>query len=227
MRRRVQVVIAGAAVAVLAIVAVAVLTFPRPVGRGTAQSIELPQELEQMVFSMCAPGLPVSTDPGSTPDGSVLGSFVFGLAGSGSSFSVRIELPGKWSVSVNHSGASMQNESSDPDVSHMVTQASFAIPAAQSMYNCMSPYRFADHEDQPPTSSSQLLQLYRYETTVLWPCMTSHGIKMGAPPSRDQFVNSFTALTADPIAAMTPTPKQLPRLVSALEACPLRPAYLG
>ena len=72
MRRRVQVVIAGAAVAVLAIVAVAVLTFPRPVGRGTAQSIGLPQELEQIVFRMAAPGLPVRADPGPTPGG-VLG----------------------------------------------------------------------------------------------------------------------------------------------------------
>ena len=147
-----------------------------------------------------------------------------GRAGAGACSSVRRELTGKGSVAGNHSGASMQNESSDPDVSHMVTQASFAIPAAQSMYNCMSPYRFADHEDQPPTSSSQLLQLYRYETTVLWPCMTSHGIKMGAPPSRDQFVNSFTALTAGPIAAVTPTPNPPPPFAATLTAVPPPPA---
>lgn len=220
MRRRVKVVIGGGVVALLAIVAVAVVAFPgHVVTRGDSRPVELPGELELVVFNLCVPGL----EPSALEDG---GGIAYSIAGSGSRLMVTIESVGNWSVSVDRTGASLQNERSDANDTRMISFASNVIASTESLYNCMVPYRFAA-VTTPPTSSSQLLQLYRYDTNVLWPCMTSHGIKMGDPPGRGQFVSSVTARTADPIAAMTPTRKMLPRLVAALQACPLRPAYLG
>ncbi|HEY4152528.1 MAG TPA: hypothetical protein VGM38_04340 [Pseudolysinimonas sp.] len=220
MRRRVKVVIGGAAVALLAIVIVAVAAFPgHVVTRADSRPVELPGELANVVFDLCIPGL----GPSVFEDGRAI---AYSITGSGSRLKVQIESVGDWSVSVDRTGASLQNESSDADDTRMTSFASNVIPSAESLYNCIVPYRFAP-VTTPPSSSSQLLQLYRYDTTVLWPCMASHGIKLGDPPTRAQFANSFTALTVEPFAAMAPSRKSLPRLVKALEACPLRPAYLG
>ena len=220
MRRRTALVCGAALLAVAGLVVGAVFAFPRgPEARATARTVEFPQELEQLVFTMCVPPLPADLSDGGQ-------GFVFGLAGSGPSFSVRMESQGDWTVVVDRHGVTLQNERSDAEASQMASQAGEAVPSAVSLYNCLSDYRFAQHETRPPTSSSDLLQLYRYDNNVLWPCLISHGIKMGDPPSRDQFVSSFSALTADPISAMTPTRTMLPRLAVALQACPLRPAYL-
>lgn len=222
MRRVVRAAIAGAAVALLAIVAAALLVFPRePVSRATSQPAELPQELAPLVVSWCTPGLALP-DPDTSSQG-----LAFGIDGSGSGLSVQIESVGDWAVTVDRTGTSMLSERSGADATRMLSAASDAIPAARSLYNCLAPYRFAAHDLTPPSSSSKLLQLYRYDSTVLWPCLQSHGIDVGDPPSRDQFVSRSSARTADPFSAMTPTRKMLPRLVAALQACPLRPAYLG
>jgi hypothetical protein len=228
MRRRARVATGGGILVAVCVVAVAVLAFPTgALTRSTSKPVELPRELEQTVFSTCLPGLdPASVDPVSNGVHGVQG-FIFSSDGSAGGLSVGIESVGDWSVSVSRTGAAFQNERPSADQTQITSIASSVVPAAQSLYNCMAPYRFARHDADPPTSSAQLLQLYRYDANVLWPCLTSHGIDVGDPPSRDQFVNSFSARTADPFSAMTLTSKTLPHLVSALQACPLRPAYLG
>jgi hypothetical protein len=229
MRRRTAVV-GGAAVVLLAVLTAAALAFPTGAAvRATSRPVQLPRELQQTVFWMCLPGLyPGFASAGSGGDQvDAVQGFGFSSKGSGASLSVKIESPGDWSVSVDRSGAVLHNERPSADETQLVSIASQVIPAATSLYNCMEPYHFAAHELQPPSSGAQLLQLYRYDTAVLWPCLASHGIDVGDPPSRDQFVSSFSALTADPISAMTVTRELLPRLGPALRACPLRPAYLG
>ncbi|MES1169117.1 MAG: hypothetical protein ABUL47_00335 [Leifsonia sp.] len=233
MRRRTTAAVGGAATVLLAALAGAALAFPSgAVVRATSRPVELPRELQQTVFWMCEPGLYPGFDSAfdSAPDGDGVDAtqgFFFSSKGSGASLSVAIEEVGNWSVSVDRTGATIHNERPSADQTQLVPIASEVIPAATSLYNCLEPYHFASHDVQPPSSGAQLLQLYRYDTAVLWPCLTAHGMDVGDPPSRDQFIDSFSALTADPISAMTVTPKLLPRLGSALRACPLRPAYPG
>ncbi len=228
MRRR-TIAVGGAVLVALAVVVLAVQAFPTAPAGAASKPVHLPQELEHLVFLACLPGLdPGSVDPGAAAGGvAAEQGFIFSSDGSHGTLSVRIEAAGDWSVTVSSSGATMRNERPSADQTQMISIASQVIPAAQSLYNCMAPYRFAARDAEPPSSSAQLLQLYRYDTAVLWPCLTSQGIDMGDPPSRDRFVSSFSALTADPISAMTVTRKTLPRLAVALQACPLRPAYLG
>jgi hypothetical protein len=229
-----SVVIGGTMLTVLAgVVAAAVLGFPHePTAGAGPRAIELPEDFRTILSNLCFADEFAGIDAASSqPDGSSgVPSLQFGVGGSGAAFTVRIESVGDWSVSVTSAGATMRNERpsmSAADAARMSFVASVVIPDAVSFYHCLSPFRFATRNvPPPPTSSSQLLQLYRYDNAVLWPCLTSRGIDMGDPPSRDQFVNSFAALTADPFSAMTPTRKMLPRLGAALEACPLRPAYL-
>jgi hypothetical protein len=231
MRRRMVAI--GAAVAVaLAVAVLAAQAFPTAKAAAPAKTIELPQELEHLMFMACLPGLyPGSGDAGPNGGGVVAEQgFVFSSDGSDRSdgaLSVRIEAVGDWSVTVSRTGATMQNERPSADQAQMITIASEVMPAAQSLYDCLAPYRFAARDAELPSSRAQLLQLYRYDTAVLWPCLRSQGIDVGDPPSRDQFVSSFSARTADPISAMTVTRKMLPRLATALRVCPLRPAYLG
>lgn len=228
MRRR-TIAVGGAVLVALAVVVLAVRAFPTAPAAAASKPVELPQELENLVFQACLPGL----YPGSVDAGAAAGvvaaeqGLVFSSDGSHGTLSVRIEATGDWSVTVSSAGATMRNERPSADQRQMTSIASEVIPAAQSLYNCMAPYHFAARDAEPPSSSAQLLQLYRYDTVVLWPCLRSRGIDVGDPPSRDQFVSSFSALTADPISAMTVTRKSLPRLAAALQACPLRPAYLG
>jgi hypothetical protein len=229
MRRR-TIAVGGAVFAALTIVVLAVMAFPSaPEARATAKPIELPQDLEPVVFLACLPGLyPGSGAAGSTAEGvSAEQGFVFSSHGSAGTFSVRIEATGDWSVSVTRSGAIMRSERSSDNPARISAIAAAVIPTARSLYHCMAPYHFAAHPADPPRSGAQLLQLYRYDREVLWPCLTSHGIDVGDPPTRDQFASSFLASTADPLKAMTVTKKTLPRLVPALQACPIRPAYLG
>lgn len=233
MRRR-TIAVGGAVLVVLAVVVLAAQAFPRAPAGGASQPIQLPQELEHLVFLACLPGLyPGSVDAGAAANGVAAGGvaaeqgFLFSSEGSPGALSVRIEAAGDWSVTVSSSGATMRNERPSADQTQMISIASAVIPAAQSLYKCMAPYRFDARESEPPRSRAQLLQLYRYDRAVLWPCLKSRGIDLGDPPSRDQFVSAFSTLTADPISAMTVTRETLPRLAAALQACPLRPAYLG
>jgi hypothetical protein len=232
MRRRTTAAIGGVALAGIAVVAAATLTFPTaPTALVTPTPIELPHELERVVFMACLPGLYAgSADAGSEPKGDGGGvvaeqGFLFSSDGSTGALSVRIESVGDWSVSVSSTGANMRSERSSDNPQRITAIADAVTPTARSLYNCMAPYRFAAHDELPARSSGQLLQQYRYDAAVLWPCLIAHGIDPGVLPSRDQFTASF--LPVDPLSSMKLTRRTLPRLAAALQACPLRPAYLG
>ncbi|HEY4152529.1 MAG TPA: hypothetical protein VGM38_04345 [Pseudolysinimonas sp.] len=230
MRRRARLALGGGLLAGVCIVAVAVLNFPTPAATpGASKPVELPTDLQSAVFFACLPGLdPASQDAESGVDGiQATQGLGFSSGESLLGLSVRIESAGVWSVSVDSTGATLHSERHGDNLDQMTRIAAEVIPTATSLYNCMEPYRFAAHTSEPPSSSAQLLQLYRYDATVLWPCLTAHGIDMGDPPTRDQFVSSVSARTADPFSAMKLTKQTLPRLTAALQACPLRPAYLG
>lgn len=228
MRRR-TIAVGGAAFFALAVVMVAGQVFPTAGPRAASTPVVLPQGLEHLVFMACLPGLvPAAGDSG--PDAgpvTVEQGLTFSTDGSRGALSVRIEAVGDWSVTVSHAGAILLNERPSGDQAQILSIADNAIPAARSLYKCMAPYRFDDRAAEPPSSSAQMLQLYRYDREVLWPCLKSQGIDVGDPPSRSQFVDSASTLAANPLSAVTVTSKTLPRLAAALHACPLRPAYLG
>jgi len=234
MRRR-AVAVSGAAFAALLLV-VAGLAFPTVDSGAASRPVELPQELEHLVFMACLPGLYTGTgdaaiDPAPNPGGVTAEQGLLFASdsseGSGGAPSVRIESVGDWSVSVNSAGAYLRSRRSGGNPERTSSIAAAVIPAAQSLYDCMAPYRFEATSSVQPRSGAELLQLYRYDTAVLWPCLTSHGIDVGPRPSRAQFTASSSALVADPLATVPVTKKMLSRLVPALRACPLRPAYLG
>jgi hypothetical protein len=229
MRRRMTAAVGGTVLAAIAVVTLATLTFPTaPEPRALSTPTVLPHALEQVVFLACLPGLyPGSGGAGSSGAGVFAEQgFRFSSDGSDTSLSVRIESVGDWAISVTSTGASMRSERSSDDPQRITSISAAVTPTARSLYQCMAPYRFAGSDAQPPRSRAQLLQLYRYETAVLWPCLTSHGIDAGAPPSRSQFIDTSSALTTNPLSAMRLTRKTLPRLVPALQACPLLPDYL-
>jgi hypothetical protein len=90
----------------------------------------------------------------------------------------------------------------------------------------MNGYRFI-HPSTRPATSSQLLQLFKYDITVLWPCLRGLGLDPGSPPSRADFANAFRARTVSPYRSMVQDPGELRLLVASAQLCPSRPAYLG
>jgi len=232
MRRR-TIAVGGALLAALALVVSATLAFPTTAARTTPKAVALPRGLQELVFEACLPGL--FTDNGTSfrsPDGSTTAPLIadqglrFTIGGSPGGLSVGIEAPGDWAVTVTHDGATVQNQRPSADQSQLASVTAQAVPAAQSLYECMAPYRFDDYPPETLTSRAQLLQLYRYDAVVLWPCLTSHGLDMGDPPSRDQFLTVSSDVTTNPLADVHMSRKMLPLLAPALRACPLRPAYL-
>ncbi|MEO7722492.1 MAG: hypothetical protein ABIS08_11330 [Pseudolysinimonas sp.] len=233
MRRR-MIAVGGALVVALALAVSATLAFPKPQTATTPKAVALPAELQELVFEACLPGL--FSDSGSSTRVSVgpaTGALVadqglrFTVGGSPDALSVGIEAPGDWAVTVTHDGATVQNRRPSADQSQLDSVTDQAVPAAQSLYKCMAPYRFDDYPAETLSSRAQLLQLYRYDAVVLWPCLKSHGLDVGNPPSRDQFVTASSGVTTNPLSATPMSRKMLLRLVPALRACPLRPAYLG
>jgi len=229
MRRATTAAVGGAAIAALAVVVAAALSFPTAAVAPTTRQVELPQELEHLIFFACLPGLDPGAGDADTNAGTVTAQqgLAFSTSGSGPALSVRIEEVGDWSVSVDSIGATMRVERPSDSQARTDAIAAAVTPTARSLYNCMAPYRFAAHAAPAPRSSAQLLQLYRYDTAVLWPCLRSQGIDVGDPPSRDQFTSSSSAVIADPLSVITLSKKSLPRLVPALRACPLWPPYLS
>lgn len=229
MRRPAQLAIAGAAL-LAGVVVAAALTFPGGgPGRRTATPTDLPSQLEPFVFTMCMPSssaadsdIGPTTAPGSETVTSA--TFVFSTQESRSVFTARIELPGAWRVDAGRRGATVLSEDGHED-GGTVPPVFRAVTLAKQMYDCLAPYRFVE-QSAPPSSSSQLLQLYRYDDSVLWPCLASHGLKVGDPPNREDFANAFTASAVDPFRGLNLSGRELPRLIAAAQACPLRPSYL-
>ncbi|MEO7722493.1 MAG: hypothetical protein ABIS08_11335 [Pseudolysinimonas sp.] len=77
---------------------------------------------------------------------------------------------------------------------------------------------------QYPSDSASLLLLWKYSTTVLWPCITEHDIALGAPPSRAD-VLSGDPLLIDPYAQLHSQLSAV-RLAQLRLDCPALPAYL-
>ncbi len=75
-----------------------------------------------------------------------------------------------------------------------------------------------------PSDSAGLLLLWKYSTTVLWPCIAQHDVDAGPPPSRAD-VLSGDPLLIDPYARLH---LQLSgeRLTQLRVDCPAVPAYL-
>jgi hypothetical protein len=76
-----------------------------------------------------------------------------------------------------------------------------------------------------PTDSAGLLLLWRYSSTVLWPCYAEHGLDVGAAPSRAAFLRG-DPLEIDPLELLrSPVSDELWAQVQ--RDCPLLPRYLA
>ena len=78
---------------------------------------------------------------------------------------------------------------------------------------------------QYPTDSASLLLLWKYSTSVLWPCIAHHDVDAGPPPSRAD-VLSGDPLLIDPYARLH-LQLTAARLAQLRVACPALPAYLA
>ena len=78
---------------------------------------------------------------------------------------------------------------------------------------------------QYPSDSASLLLLWKYSTTVLWPCIDRHGVDLGDPPSRAD-VLSGDPMLIDPYAQLHLQLSES-RLDQLRTACPVLPAYLS
>lgn len=231
MRRRRLVAIAAGAVIVAALVAVAALAFPTgTVGRVAAGPVRVPASLEGQMFAMCLPDtgeLTAELDKarsGAQPEAGAL-YLTFSTEGSGRSFTARVEAPGAWRVEASRSGVAIVDEQ-QPVPTDAVARTPAAVAFAQQFYSCLSQYHFID-ETPPIASSAQLVQRYRYDTAVLWPCLEAHGLDVGDPPTRADFADPFRAQAVDPYRGVNVTSTTLPRVLAAVRECPLNPAYLN
>jgi hypothetical protein len=219
MGRRAPLVIAAVVFVVAGVVVAGIVGFPRePTGRASSRPAMLPGDLESLVFDSCIPEADVATLQGGVT-GIEIGTSYDGA------FQVDIENPGSWSVEVGRRGAHVTTQGG-VDALSGGSPAARAVALAQEMYDCMKGYRFIDPSTLP-TSSSQLLQLYKYDTTVLWPCLRGIGLDPGFLPTRADFATSSTAQNVSPYRSMDPQPGELKLLVASAQLCPSRPAYLS
>ena len=232
MRRRTSLAIAGAAAVATGFVVTAVLAFPTGgPGRAIAAPTELPVTLEPFVFNLCLPstdalGVAADSDTGGGSNSTPGVDYVaFSTRGSGGALTVTVEAPGVWSIEASRRGVTVQDERGAVSAATALVPAPSAITIAQQMYDCLSPYRFVE-ESTKSASSSTLLQLDRYESTVLWPCLAGQGLNVGDPPTRADFATVFAAQSVDPFRGLNLSRQELPRLIAAAQRCPLRPSYL-
>ncbi len=76
-----------------------------------------------------------------------------------------------------------------------------------------------------PTDSGQLLLLWRYSVTELWPCFRRHGIDIGSTPSRATFL-SGDPLRIDPYYVASPSMTEA-QYLELWRDCPAIPDYLS
>lgn len=76
-----------------------------------------------------------------------------------------------------------------------------------------------------PADSASLLLLWKYSTTVLWPCIAQHDVDAGAPPSRAE-VLSGDPVVIDPYVRLH-FHISTARLAQLRIDCPALPAYLA
>ncbi len=232
MRRRSTrqaVVLAGAALVVAAgLVVTAALAFPvHRVGRIASGATALPDTLRPYAFSLCHPdlgSLSAELDALQTRETPVQYMAVT-TDGSGGSFTATVEAPGVWRVQASRAGVTVEGEKIGLGDSDAAAQAPEAVAVAQKLYDCLSKYRFVD-ETTPLATSSQLVQWYKYDTVVLWPCLAAHGIKVGDPPTRADFSDPFRAQAVNPFQNLQLGAGSRPKLLAAVRQCPVRPSYL-
>lgn len=75
-----------------------------------------------------------------------------------------------------------------------------------------------------PTDSAGLILLWKYATTVLWPCVAEHDVDPGPAPTRDQVMSGDPVLV-DPYVRLR-SQLSTPRLAQLRADCPELPAYL-
>jgi hypothetical protein len=76
-----------------------------------------------------------------------------------------------------------------------------------------------------PSDSAGLLLLWKYTTTVLWPCIAKQDIDVGRPPSRAE-VLSGDPMLIDPYARLHSQLSTV-RMAQLRHDCPVLPAYLA
>jgi len=229
MRRRSVIAIGAALVVVAGLVVTAILVFPAgTVGRVSAGPTRLPQSLREQVFHYCLPDTTALIDAfdkthttaggtTSTPD-----YLSVSTDGSGASFSATVEGTGDWKVDADRSGVTVRAGAggSAAEFSHE------AVDFVQKLYACGSQYRFVDETGHQATSS-QLVQWYKYDVGVLWPCLRAHGLDVGDPPTRAEFSDPFRAQSVDPYQALKLGKSSMDRVLAAVRDCPQRPPFLG
>jgi len=232
MRRRSVIAIGAAVVAVAGLVVTAVLVFPAgTVGRVSAGPTRLPQSLREQLFDYCLPDTTTlidafdkthtpATGSTSTPD-----YLSVSTDGSGASFSATVEATGDWKVDADRSGIRVSagaggSAAAPAEFSHE------AVDFVQKLYACGSKYRFVDETSHEATSS-QLVQWYKYDVGVLWPCLRAHGLHVGDPPTRAEFSDPFRAQAVDPYQGLKLGKGSMDRVLAAVRDCPQRPPFLG
>jgi hypothetical protein len=100
-----------------------------------------------------------------------------------------------------------------------------AEEVASDLLSCASRYRF-QAQSEFPASRAALLQLYRYDLGVLWPCLTAHGVMVGTAPPRRAFLTQVDAYAAYPVPPSASN-VEVERRLAAAAACPAIPQYLA
>jgi hypothetical protein len=225
MRRRAVLAVGAVAVVAAALAVTAVAASPSAsIARATGPT-RLPSSLQLSVARLCMSDLgSLLGDMGTTTDGGPQSiALTFGTRAAPGSFSIRID-SGSWFVEASRAGVTATGSKvalggTDTE------QSSVAMAIAQKTYDCVSQYQFAD-DSTPHATSSQLVQQYRYDTAVLWPCLRARGLKPGPAPSRQDFSDPFRAQGVDPFGELDASGASLRSLVDAVRACPPSPAYL-
>ena len=204
--------ISAAALGVLAITAGAGADGP---SRAAGARTVLPEALQVMVFRKCF------------TDGDI--GFTIGISSaSGRSTWVQVgppeagEFSTGWHVMARDDGVSFSEGISNTDPSS--PQVLAASRLASRLYACVAPYTFTD--SALPSRRSDLVQLYRYDVAVLWPCLAQHGFDPGQPPGREDFVSASLASAVDPYRAHTWAKQDFTALLKAAPFCPELPRYL-
>jgi hypothetical protein len=231
MRRRSRVAVVASLFVVSGFVVAAVVAIPSgTVGRVAAGQVKLPVTLEASLFGLCMPDIDelIAEMDAARPDAAGETAFdglAFSTSGAGGDFTASVEAPGAWRVDASRAGVTMASEYGKSDRSSAPPLTPAALDFARQLYDCLSTYRFVD-ETTSLASSSQLVQWYKYDRTVLWPCLAAHGLAVGDPPSREDFADPFRAQSVDPFRDVKVSKSTIPKLLAAVQQCPLRPSYL-
>ncbi len=217
MRRRAALAIVAVAFGVAGAAVAGVVGFPSETpARASSRPMEVPDDLESFVFNACIPTADLATMQAA-------GALAFSIS-AGGPFQVSIFAdPGSWSVKVGRGGAHITTQSGATEADG--ASASRAVAIAQQMYDCLAPYRFVDSSTHS-SSSSQRLQLYEYNVAVRWPCLRDLGLDPGPPPTRADFVTTYSARNVSPYRVMTREQGDLRLLLASTQLCPPQPSYL-